>query len=117
MIPIGALRTRLRSFLREQKPRSLPRKSSKPRIGTHVVNVQEGLRFVAQAGMSDELWLWLLEQGWRVESYRPDRRAYRDIPASAVTALIDADPARRQRLMAEAVLRAQSRSALARRLA
>jgi hypothetical protein len=32
-----------------------------------------------------------------------------------VTALIDADPVRRQGLMAEAVLRAQSRSALARR--
>jgi hypothetical protein len=43
-----------------------------------------------QAGFSDELWRWLLEQGWREVTHRPDRRHYRAVPASCVTELIDA---------------------------
>src|SRR3974390_1220831 len=107
----GSLRSRLRSLLsvRERLQRQLPRRSSKPRIGAYVVNVKQGLRLVVQAGMSDDLWKWLTERGWRVDSYRPDRREYRDIPASSVTTLIDADADRREDVMAEAVLSAQRR--------
>jgi hypothetical protein len=64
--------------------------------------------------MSDELWQWLMDQGWRVEVYRPDRREYRDIPGSYVTQLIDADPAQRAQLMAEAIANAQPKAALVR---
>lgn len=115
MNPIDSLRTRLRSLLGEQVPRRVPRRSRKPRIGTYVVHVQEGLRMVVQAGMSDELWQWLMDQGWRVEQHRPDRREYRDIPVSFVTRLIDADPPRRQRLMFEATMSAHPKSAHGRR--
>jgi len=117
MIPITSLRVRLRSLLpeKEQLQRRLPRRSAKPRIGTHVVNVQESLRFVIQAGMSDELWMWLMERRWRVEPYRPDRRRYLEIPASRVTVLIDADPVRREKAMAEAVQSAQRKPAAMRK--
>ena len=110
-IPIGPLRTRLRALLKELRERRLPRRSSKPRIGTYVVNVQETLRLVVQAGMSDELWRWLMDHGWRVEPFRPDRREYRDIPASYVTLLVDADPTERDQVMAEAAVNAQRRAA------
>ena len=55
MSPIGSLRTRLRSLLGEQVPRAVPRRSRKPRIGSYVVHVEEGLRLVLQAGVSDAL--------------------------------------------------------------
>jgi hypothetical protein len=109
MNPIGSLRTRLRSLLGEQVARSVPRRGRKPRIGAYVVHVEEGLRLVAQAGMSDELWQWLMDQGWRVPSYHPDRRAYRDIPVSFVTRLIDADPRHREQVMFEAIMSAQQK--------
>ena len=64
--------------------------------------------------MSDELWLWLMSQGWRMEAYRPDRREYLDIPASFVTRLTDADPDQRNRLLNESTLSAQPRAALVR---
>jgi hypothetical protein len=112
---MGSLRTRLRSLLGEQVPRRLPRRCSKPRIGTYVVHVQEGMRLVVQAGLSDELWQWLMDQGWRVPSVHPDRRAYRDIPVSFVTKLIDSDPAHRQQVMFEAIMSAQRKPALVRR--
>jgi hypothetical protein len=79
-----------------------------------VVHAQKGLRFVALAGMSDSLWLWLMNQGWRVDPHRPDRREYRDIPASYVTRLTDADPGQRKRLLVEAIVSAQPRAALVR---
>jgi hypothetical protein len=87
----------------------------KPRIGSHVVHVQKKLRMVVQAGMSDDLWKWLMDHGWRVSSHRPERRSYSDIPASYVTRLIDADPTQRKQLMVEATLNAQSRDELVRK--
>jgi len=112
---LDALRARFRRPKREPVARRMPNRGTKPRIGAHVVHVQKGLRLVVQAGMSDSLWLWLMSQGWRVDPHRPDRREYRDISASYVTRLTDADPARRKKLMVEAILNAQPRAALVQR--
>jgi len=101
-----SLRSRLRSLLgkpREQVPRGLARRGRKPRIGAYVVHVQQGLRLTMQAGLSDELWQWLMDQGWRVPPIHPDRRTYRDIPGSFVTRLIDAHPTERRKVMYEAM--------------
>jgi len=56
-----------------------------------------------QAGMSDDLWRWLLEQGWREPAYRPDRRRYREVPSTWVTRLIDAPPEARARILVGAI--------------
>ena len=42
-----------------------------------------------QAGVTDELWEWLMERGWRELRYAPDRRHYRVVPAVRVTKLLD----------------------------
>ena len=115
MNPLGSLRSRLRSLWGEQVPRALPRRSRKPRIGAYVVHVPDSLRLVMQAGLSDDLWQWLMDRGWRVPSYHPDRRAYRDIPVSFVTRLIDADSDHREQVLAEAIGSAQDKLELARR--
>jgi len=112
---IAEFRARMRLLLTEQVERRVPRRSAKPRIGARMVHVEQALRLTVQAGTSDELWRWLMDQGWRVDLYRPDRREYRDIPASYVTQLIDADPAQRERLMAEAIANARPKAALVRR--
>ncbi len=65
-----------------------------------------------QAGMSDELWVWLLEQGWREPTYRPDRRRYREVPSTWVTRLIDSAPEARARVLDAAVAKASHRPAL-----
>ena len=74
---------------------------------------------IVQAGMSDELWQWLMEQGWREPAYFPDRRQYRDIPASWVTTLVDAIAEDRAAVLvaasANAVLRPRLRNAKAAR--
>jgi len=104
------IRLRLRSLMGVRYERQLPRRSAKPNIGSAIIHVEAGLRLVVQAGMSDELWLWLLARGWRVVSFRPDRRRYREVPWSWVTLLIDSDPASREKLFAEAIAQAKPRA-------
>jgi len=115
MFLIGLLRTRQRSMAKQWKQRRLPRRSAMPPIGTSVVNAPENLRLVVQRGMRAELWRWLMDQGWRVETYRPDRRKYQELPSLWVAALIDAEPAFRVQVMARAVLSARSEATVAAR--
>jgi hypothetical protein len=109
MSTLSSLKDRLRAMLGDQRPRKMPRRGPKPRIGAYAIHVTEGARLMVQAGLTDELWKWLQDHGWRVETHRPDRRIYRDIPASWVTRLIDADPSQRHQLMAGALEKAEVR--------
>jgi hypothetical protein len=97
----------IRGIFRFRKERALPRRGAKPAIGACIVC--GNLRMTIQAGLSDDLWQWLLDQGWRELTYRPDRRRYREIPASWVTRLIDTLPDRRALVLASAVEKASLR--------
>jgi hypothetical protein len=57
MNALRSVRDRLRSLAGEQSPRRLPRRSTKPRIGARIVQVESGVRLTVQAGMSAELWI------------------------------------------------------------
>jgi len=104
------MRNWCRGLLGLRKERVLPRRSAKPGIGATIVCGD--LRMTVQAGLGDELWHWLLEEGWRELTYRPDRRHYREIPSSWVTRLIDALPETRTMVMDAAVTRASMRPTL-----
>jgi hypothetical protein len=105
-----ALRNRVRSLLHIKKERGLPRRGRKPSIGDYIVC--GNLRITVQAGFADELWAWLMEQGWRELTYRPERRNYRELPVSWVTRLIDATPEERPPLLGAATARASFRPSL-----
>jgi len=108
---IAALRSRVRDLLSLHKPRALPRRGPKPAIGACIVS--NDVRMTIQAGMSDDLWRWLLQQGWRELTYRPDRRHYREVPSTWVTRLIDAAPELRTAVLAAAIAKAVHRRILA----
>lgn len=62
--------------------------------------------------MSEELWHWLMDRGWRAEeTHRDGKQIFRDIPPSYVTRLIDVHPLEREALMIEAMAGAQTRLA------
>jgi hypothetical protein len=56
-----------------------------------------------QSGLSDELWDWLQELGFREITYSPDRRRYRDLPKSIVTRLYDASREEWRPLLKQAI--------------
>lgn len=60
------------------------------------------LRISVQSGLTDDMWSWLQEQGWREVTRRPDRRHYKDVPPSLVTKLFDAVPSERLYALKEA---------------
>jgi hypothetical protein len=97
----------IRGLLRIRYERAIPRRGPKPAIGAYVVCGQ--LRMTIQAGVTDELWDWLMEQGWRELRYAPDRRHYLVVPAHYVTELIDAPEELRSLALAVAVSHASLR--------
>jgi hypothetical protein len=101
------VRNWVRSLFGIKKPRALPRRGAKPAIGSCVVCGD--LRMTVQAGLSDELWSWLLDRGWRELTYRPDRRRYRELPSVWVTRLIDTLPEMRPQVLTVAAQRASLR--------
>jgi hypothetical protein len=99
------LRNRVRGLLNIRKPRASLRKGGKPPVGAFIV--KDDYRMRMQAGLSNELWIWLQDQGWRETRYRPDRRVYRDVPTAWVTWLIDAPEESWQKVLDAATLRAR----------
>jgi hypothetical protein len=61
----------VRTLTGQRRKRVLPRRSAKPAIGARLVLVDVGKRVTVPAGLSDVLWVWPLDAGWRVERYRP----------------------------------------------
>jgi hypothetical protein len=102
------LRDKVRGLMGIRRPRALPRRSRKPSIGVSIVC--RDVRIIVPAGLSEELWQWLLEQGWREVTYRPERRVYRRVPVSCAVRLIDAAVDARARLLDDAMDRAEVRA-------
>jgi hypothetical protein len=99
-------------MFRIRRPRAVPlRFGPKPGVGARIACGE--YRIIVQAGMTDSLWQWLAQQGWREVTYRPDRRRYLEIPHAFVTELIDAGPDDRSPILeaakAEATYRPQGR--------
>ena len=77
-----------RTLFNIRQERSRPPPGPKPRMGAKIY--LHDVRMVVQAGMSDELWDWLTELGFREVTFSPDRRRYRDLPRSLVSRIYDA---------------------------
>lgn len=88
--------------------RALAPAGPKPRLGAKIV--KEELRITVQAGLTDATWNWLVEHGWREETFRNSRRAYREVPPSRVAELFDAaDPDERDQILRLAIGEAVAR--------
>lgn len=110
---VGPVRDRVRTLLNIRVERDVPNVGVKPAIGSRIF--RDDLRMSVQAGMSDGLWRWLVSQGWREITFRPDRRRYRDIPSAYVTQLIDCASEQRARVLEAAIANAVLRPVLDRR--
>ena len=106
----ATLRSRIRGLFLGPKARQLGKRTNRPPLGAAIVC--NDVRMTVQAGMSDELWIWLMERGWRAPNFSPDRRQYRDIPSTWVNTLIDALPEEREAVLTQACAQAVRRPTL-----
>jgi hypothetical protein len=110
---VAHVRDQVRTLLKIRCEREIPSESSKPGFGAKLVCGD--IRMTVRSGMTDQLWRWLLDTGWREVAVRPDRRRYKDIPTTFVTRLIDAvTNEERARVMDFAVANAQYRPSMTR---
>lgn len=104
---VGPVRDRVRRLLKIRVSRGVVSPGAKPPLGARIY--RDDLRMSVQAGMTDALWRWLVQTGWREITFRPDRRRYRDLPTAYVTRLIDSTADERERVLAAAVANASYR--------
>ena len=77
-----------RTLFNIRQERAQPPPGPKPRMGAKIY--LHDVRMVVQSGMTDELWDWLTELGFREITFSPDRRHYRDLPRSLIARMYDA---------------------------
>jgi hypothetical protein len=110
---VSHVRDQVRTLLKIRCEREIPARGDKPTFGARISCGE--FRMAVQSGMTDELWKWLQDQGWREVLVRLDRRHYKDIPTAYVTRLIDSvSDLERARVMAGAIANAQYRPRMTR---
>lgn len=102
--PVGELLWKKKLDLRR-------REDSKPQIGATICCA--GLRMTVQAGLSDDLWHWLVGQGWRELAPGENRLRLKPLATTLVTRLFDSQPAERERVLTNAIRQVTRRPAKA----
>lgn len=100
-----SLKNHLRTLFGVRSKRALLPRTPLPALGARIIC--DEFRMVVQAGFRPDLWAWLTKKGWREVTFRPDRRTYRDVPSSWVTALIDAPVEEREQALQAALANAR----------
>lgn len=101
--------TPVSELLGRKKEQQRRREASKPAIGATLCCA--GLRMTVQAGLSDDLWRWLVKLGWRELLPRENRLHFKPLPTSLVTRLFDCEEDDRERILLAAIRVAASGSA------
>jgi hypothetical protein len=98
----------MRTLLGVRKRRGQPPAGPKPRLGARIV--RDDVRMTVQAGLTEARWHWLVQHGWREDTFRDNRRRYREVPPSMVAEIFDAaDPEECAHLLAQAIAQAKAR--------
>jgi len=101
--PVGELLWKKRLDLRR-------REANKPPVGATICCA--GLRMTVQAGLSEELWRWLVSMGWRELERGQDRLKLQPLPTGLVTRMFDSEPADREKLLLGAIRQVTRQPAL-----
>ena len=96
-----------RTILNIRQTRRRPRAGFKPKVGAKIV--MDDFRITVQAGLSDGLWNFLVQAGFRENIFRSDRRHYREVPPSLVGDLYNAPREEWQALLIGALQEASKR--------
>ena len=86
----------VRRALQIQKPRSTPGIGHIPRLGARIHLGSTRMR--VSINPSEELWIWLVQAGWRECRYPKDRRIYIDLPDKTIKKLAKVSGVEREAL-------------------
>jgi hypothetical protein len=96
------LNTPLSQLIGRKQPKPLrAAELPKARMGTTLCSA--GLRMTVQAGLTDEMWQWLVSLGWRELRSGENRLHYRALSSSLVNRLYDVAPDDRHKVLLLAI--------------
>ena len=102
------LSTPIGELLGRKKEQQRRREAAKPAIGATLCCA--GLRMTVQAGLSEDLWQWLVKLGWRELQPRENRLHFKPLPTTLVTRLFDCQDDERERILLAAIRQAANGS-------
>jgi hypothetical protein len=96
------LNTPLSKLIGRRQPEP-PRTAAPPKARMGATLCCAGLRMTVQAGLTDEMWQWLVALGWRELRSGENRLHYRALSSSLVNRLYDVAPDDRQKVLLLAI--------------
>lgn len=90
-----------RNLLKIRKKRRPLPSGPRPQVGSIIV--RRSLRIRVSQPIHPDLWDWLMLSGWRVNTYKNDRRRYHTLPSGVLSQLAAVAPEHRSELHAQLV--------------
>jgi hypothetical protein len=93
---MASLKDAARTLFKVRVKRKVPTSKRYPKSGSFIVRADAQMLVTPE--LSEELWEWLVLQGWRVNSFSQDRRQYAEWPANSIAILAKAPAGERENL-------------------
>ena len=98
----------VRTLLGIRRTREVPPPGPLPKLGATLV--RNTVKMKVTQPMDPSLWNWLQLSGWRVNSFRKDRRRCTFLPPEAITRLMAADPSERDAIQTRMLRAVENRA-------
>jgi hypothetical protein len=93
---MASLKDAARTLFKVRVKRKVPTSKQFPKSGSFIVRAEA--QMMVTVDLTEELWEWLVLQGWRANSFPRDRRQYVQWPTNSMAILAKAPPGERENL-------------------
>jgi hypothetical protein len=93
---MASLKDAARTLFKVRVKRKAPTSKQFPKSGSFIVRAEA--QMMVTIDLTEDLWEWLVLQGWRANSFPRDRRQYAQWPTNSMAILAKAPPGERENL-------------------
>jgi hypothetical protein len=93
---MASLKDAARTLFKVRVKRKVPTSKQFPKSGSFIVRAEA--QMMVTVDLTEELWEWLVLQGWRANSFPRDRRQYAQWPTNSMAILAKAPAGERENL-------------------
>ena len=102
---MASLKDAARTLFKVRVKRKAPTSKQFPKTGSFIVRANA--QMLVTMDLSEDLWEWLVLQGWRANSFPRERRQYAQWPTNSMAILAKAPPGERENLYQRLMVRTE----------
>lgn len=102
---MASLKDAARTLFKVRVKRKAPTSKQFPKTGSFIVRTEA--QMMVTMDLTEDLWEWLVLQGWRANSFPRDRRHYAQWPTNSMAILAKAPPGERENLYRRLMVRTE----------